>query len=78
MTVYRLIIKGTVEDRILQRANQKSDIQRMVITGGQFQPKDLKANEVVAMLLDDDEAEKKCKTDLMLCRCMSVIRHMID
>ena len=30
VTVYRLICKGTIEERILQRAEEKSQIQRMV------------------------------------------------
>ena len=30
VTVYRLICKGTIEERILQRAEEKSEIQRMV------------------------------------------------
>ena len=30
VTVYRLICKGTIEERILQRAKEKSEIQRMV------------------------------------------------
>ena len=36
VTVYRLICKGTIEERILQRAEEKSEIQRMVIQGGSF------------------------------------------
>ena len=36
VTVYRLICKGTIEERILQRAREKSEIQRMVIQGGSF------------------------------------------
>ena len=34
VTVYRLISKGTVEERILQRAKQKNTIQNIVIAGG--------------------------------------------
>merc|ERR1711970_302736 len=34
VTVYRLICKGTIEERILQRAREKSEIHRMVIQGG--------------------------------------------
>ena len=30
VTVYRLICKGTIEERILHRAEEKSKIQRMV------------------------------------------------
>ena len=44
VTVYRLICKGTIEERILQRAKEKSEIQRMVIHGGSF--KGLRQNEL--------------------------------
>ena len=63
VTVYRLICKGTIEERILQRAREKSEIQRMVIQGGSFKGRggDLKPKEVVSLLLDDDEIEKRCR-----------------
>ncbi|XP_014251145.1 putative DNA helicase Ino80 isoform X2 [Cimex lectularius] len=59
VTVYRLICKGTIEERILQRAQEKSEIQRMVISGGNFKPDTLKPKEVVSLLLDDAEIEQK-------------------
>lgn len=62
VTVYRLICKGTIEERILQRAKEKSEIQRMVIQGGSFKGKggnELKPKEVVSLLLDDEEMERK-------------------
>ena len=61
VTVYRLICKGTIEERILQRAKEKSAIQQMVIQGGSFKGKggDLKPKEVVSLLLDDEEIEKR-------------------
>ncbi|KAI8324709.1 hypothetical protein GQ54DRAFT_55847 [Martensiomyces pterosporus] len=34
VVVYRLITRGTVEERILQRARQKDEIHRIVISGG--------------------------------------------
>uniref|UniRef100_A0A2I3RGM9 Chromatin-remodeling ATPase INO80 n=7 Tax=Catarrhini TaxID=9526 RepID=A0A2I3RGM9_PANTR len=61
VTVYRLICKGTIEERILQRAKEKSEIQRMVISGGNFKPDTLKPKEVVSLLLDDEELEKKLR-----------------
>jgi DNA helicase INO80 len=70
VTVYRLICKGTIEERILQRAREKSEIQRMVIQGGSFKgvvkPGELKPKEVVSLLLDDEELERKynSKVDL--------------
>ncbi|XP_062858435.1 chromatin-remodeling ATPase INO80 [Trichomycterus rosablanca] len=61
VTVYRLICKGSIEERILQRAKEKSEIQRMVISGGNFKPDTLKPKEVVSLLLDDEELEKKLR-----------------
>ncbi|XP_033112932.1 chromatin-remodeling ATPase INO80-like [Anneissia japonica] len=58
VTVYRLICKGTIEEKILQRAKEKSEIQRMVISGGNFRPDQLKPKEVVSFLLDDEDIEK--------------------
>jgi DNA helicase INO80 len=71
VTVYRLICKGTIEERILQRAREKSEIQRMVISGSNFKPDTLKPKEVVSLLLDDDEIEtkyrqKKCEDNKKL------------
>merc|ERR1712241_478452 len=54
--------KGTIEERILQRAEEKSEIQRMVIQGGSFKglkQTELKPKEVVSLLLDDDEINRK-------------------
>ncbi|KAL5008979.1 hypothetical protein ScPMuIL_014560 [Solemya velum] len=61
VTVYRLVCKGSIEERIIQRAKEKSEIQRMVISGGNFRPDTLKPKEVVSLLIDDDEMEKKLK-----------------
>lgn len=36
VTVYRLVTRGTIEERILLRARQKGEIQRVVIAGGDF------------------------------------------
>ena len=60
VTVYRLICKGTIEERILQRAREKSKIQKLVISGGSFKPDTLKPTEVISLLLDNEEIERKC------------------
>ena len=70
VTVYRLICRGTIEERILERAREKSEIQRMVIQGGSFkghekvpplgkQGDNLKPKEVVSLLLDDEEMQSR-------------------
>jgi len=66
VTVYRLVCKGTIEERILQRAREKEEIHRIVIQGGSFKGKggDLKPKEVVSLLLDDEEIEKRVKVKL--------------
>lgn len=33
----------------------------MVISGGSYKPDSLKPREVVSLLIDDDEMEKKCE-----------------
>lgn len=50
----------------MQRAREKSEIHRMVIQGGSFKGKggDLRPKEVVSLLLDDDEIEKRVKVKL--------------
>ncbi|CAG8482778.1 12829_t:CDS:10 [Funneliformis caledonium] len=61
VTVYRLITKGTIEERILQRAKQKDEIQKVVISGGEFKQVDFKPREIVSLLLEDDELEAKLR-----------------
>ena len=41
-----------------------SQIQKMVISGGDFKPDALKAKEMVSLLLDDDEMETRCEPPL--------------
>ncbi|XP_055340883.1 chromatin-remodeling ATPase INO80-like [Paramacrobiotus metropolitanus] len=61
VTVYRLICRNTVEERILQRAQEKSEIQRMVISGGDYRPDTLRPTEVVSLLLDDEEIRSRLR-----------------
>jgi len=55
VTVYRLITAGTVEERILQRAKQKDEIQKVVISGGAFTKMDFKPQEILSILVDDNK-----------------------
>lgn len=59
--VFILEFHHFTEERILQRAREKSEIQRMVIQGGTFKglPGELKTKEVVSLLLEDEEMERK-------------------
>lgn len=69
VTVYRLITRGTIEERIRKRALQKEEVQRVVIQGGgagagvDFSGRRATAenrNKDIAMwLADDDDAVEK-------------------
>jgi chromatin-remodeling ATPase INO80 len=39
VTVYRLITRGTIEEKVIERASQKDEIQKMVIHGNIFEGK---------------------------------------
>ncbi|KAJ1978688.1 putative DNA helicase ino80 [Dimargaris xerosporica] len=60
VTVYRLVTRGTIEERILVRAKQKDEIHKVVIAGGDFKPPtELKSNEIVSLLLEEEENEDR-------------------
>lgn len=52
VTVYRIVTRGTVEEKIVKRAKQKQTVQSTVY-GDTF-----KMKEVVSMVMDDDVAEQ--------------------
>lgn len=54
VTVYRLITKNTIEERIMQRAREKGEIQKVVIAGGEFKQTDFKSKEIVSLLLEEE------------------------
>lgn len=63
VTVYRLITKGTIDERILQLARNKKNVQDAVV-GSSTQssnPDTVKSTEVVSLLLDDDELAETLK-----------------
>ncbi|WEW56561.1 Putative DNA helicase ino80 [Emydomyces testavorans] len=64
VTVYRLITRGTIEERIRKRALQKEEVQRVVISGGAAGGVDFNARsrenrtkDIAMWLADDDQAE---------------------
>ena len=64
VSVYRLVTTDTVEERILQRALQKSEIQRMVMSGETAPDKaeeELQTREVASLLFGVDELAKASK-----------------
>ncbi|KAF3156102.1 putative DNA helicase ino80 [Orbilia oligospora] len=61
--VYRLITRGTVEERILLRAKQKAEVQKVVVGGGEGEYKNVDFNkgsrEMAMLLLDDEDGDGK-------------------
>lgn len=62
VTVYRLLVKGTIEERMRDRAKQKMHVQNVVMEGGRGAKnggvdfKEKPGREVAFWLLDDDAA----------------------
>jgi len=64
VTVYRMITRGTIEERIRKRALQKEEVQRVVISGGSgagvdfnTRSKENRNKDIALWLADDDQAE---------------------
>ena len=64
VTVYRMITRGTIEERIRKRALQKEEVQRVVIQGGggagvdfNTRSKDNRTKDIALWLADDEQAE---------------------
>jgi DNA helicase INO80 len=64
VTVYRLITRSTIEERIRKRALQKEEVQRVVISGGaaggvdfNTRNRDSKTKDIAMWLADDEQAE---------------------
>ena len=56
--VYRLVTKGTVEERILKRAKQKQNVQTTVYSGGAFKADIFKQNDIVELLYSEEDMKK--------------------
>ena len=54
VTVYRLIARGTIEERILKLARAKKDVQDIVV-GTKSLTDVAKPSEIVSLFMDDDE-----------------------
>jgi DNA helicase INO80 len=67
VTVYRMITRGTIEERIRKRAMQKEEVQRVVISGGagvdfNTRSRENRTKDIAMWLADDEQAaeiEKK-------------------
>ncbi|EEH06085.1 DNA ATP-dependent helicase [Histoplasma capsulatum G186AR] len=64
VTVYRLITRGTIEERIRKRALQKEEVQRVVISGGSgagvdfnTRSRENRTKDIAMWLADDNQAE---------------------
>lgn len=63
VTVYRMITRGTIEERIRKRALQKEEVQRVVISGGgsggvdfNTRNRENRTKDIALWLADDDQA----------------------
>merc|ERR1719305_1991758 len=57
VTVYRLVSRGTVEERIVRRAKAKQTIQKTVYSG-QIAKDHFEAEEMLSMLVEEGEEDK--------------------
>lgn len=63
VTVYRMITRGTIEERIRKRALQKEEVQRVVISGSgvavdfNTRSKENRTKDIALWLADDEQAE---------------------
>jgi SNF2 family DNA or RNA helicase len=70
VVVYRLIIENSFENRMLQRANAKRTLERVVLTGGEFssqkklmqQERPMSMEELEALLRDDITIRSESET----------------
>ncbi|RFU25222.1 hypothetical protein B7463_g11112, partial [Scytalidium lignicola] len=61
VTVYRMITRGTIEERIRKRALQKEEVQKVVMTGGagvdfNTRSRENRTKDIAMWLADDDQA----------------------
>lgn len=61
VTVYRLITRGTIEERIRKRALQKEEVQKVVMTGGagvdfNTRSRENRTKDIAMWLADDEQA----------------------
>ena len=57
VTVYKIITKGTIEERIAKRAQQKQNVQSTVYSGGAFKGDIFKPENVKELLFDENELD---------------------
>lgn len=57
VSVYRLVTKNSVEERILKRAKQKQNVQTTVYSGGAFKAEIFKQKEIVELLYTEEEMQ---------------------
>ena len=73
VTVYRLISRGTIEERMLIRAQQKSRINDLVIKGGGLNtevecPKDAEIDDIAALLMGEEDFRSKIDSNLLFAK----------
>ena len=60
-----MVTKGTIEERILKRAQQKQTVQATVYSGGAFKADIFKPQEVMELLFDENEIDVSETTKFM-------------
>ena len=78
VTVYRLISRGTIEERMLIRAQQKSKINDLVIKGGGLNtevegPKDAEIDDIAALLMGEEEFGAMLNSDELFGRARRAV-----
>ncbi len=78
VTVYRLISPGTIEERMLLRAQQKSRINDLVIKGGGLntemdEPKDNEITDIAALLMVEEEFTNLVDTEIALATARNAV-----
>ena len=61
VTVYRIICRGTIEEKIVKRAQQKNTVQQLVMTGGDAKADVFEPEEALSLLIDDAEMEQQLR-----------------
>lgn len=57
--MYRLVIKNSVEERILKRAHQKQTVQSTVYAGSALKADIWKPQDVLELFMDETEINEK-------------------
>lgn len=66
VNVYRLITKGTIEERIVRRAKQKNSVHQTVYSGEVFKGNVFNTYDVMSLLFDESEIKDQENREMLL------------